>query len=38
MTQWLRPGFNSQHLRDGSQPSVTVVPPDAMPSSGLHRK
>ena len=39
MAQWLRalakdPGFDSQHLHGGSQPSVTPVPGDPMPSSG----
>jgi hypothetical protein len=29
-------GFSSQHPYDGSQSSVTPVPGDLMPSSGLH--
>ena len=29
------PRFDSQHPHDGSQPSVTLVPGDLMPSSGI---
>ena len=29
------PGFNSQHPHDSSQPSITPVPRDLMPSCGL---
>ena len=29
------PGFGSQHLHGGSQPSVTPAPGDLTPSSGL---
>ena len=30
------PRFSSQHSHDSSQPSVTLVPGDQIPSSGLH--
>lgn len=30
-------GFNSQHPFSGSQPPVSPVPEDLMPSSALHR-
>lgn len=32
-----KPGFNSSHPHGSSQPPVTLVPEDLMPSSGLHR-
>lgn len=31
------PGFNFQHLHDGSQILLTLVPEDLMPSSDLRR-
>lgn len=31
-----RPRFGSQHPYGGSQPSLSPVPTDLMPSSGLH--
>ena len=31
------PRFSSQYPHGGSQPSVTLVPGDLTPSSGLHR-